>query len=165
MPPLRFALVFGVAISAWSEPIVLRIPPSSPFQTGGSFGHPGAGLSVFGQTFTMPAGTATLRDSLFSIGNAQGWPLDVRAYVMSWEGTKAGNTPLFESDVFTISSVSVGAFVLQPIEVNTHQLPLLAGNSYVAFLFALGAGFYPARSHRLVAEHIGSLFGWRLGHF
>ena len=63
---------------------------------------------------------------------------------MSWEGTKAGGTPLFESDVFTISSVSVGAFVLQPIEVNTHQLPLLAGNSYVAFLFALGAEIPPA---------------------
>ncbi|NEX92493.1 autotransporter-associated beta strand repeat-containing protein [Caulobacter sp. 17J65-9] len=91
-----------------------------------SFGD--SGTWTYGQTFTPGATEATLDSFTFYLSDFAG-AYDLKGYVATWDGTKAGSL-LFTSSATTTS----GGTAFAPLSFATGGLALTPGQQYVAFL-------------------------------
>ena len=101
----------------------------------GSIGLPGS--SAIGQTFVAPTENVMTSLSLYLGAHrlvANPGALQLRAYVMGWDGTRATGPVLHESEI----RFGAATAPLQRYDFAIPHLPLVAGQTYVAFLTTLG---------------------------
>ena len=126
-------MLLGLAIAA---PAAATIIDTTAIDRGNQFPFGLPNSATYGQTFLVPTGDGTMTGfSLFLRGRFAGsGPLNLRGYVASWDGEKAG-TLLYSSDVRTKdASAALAEFIF------TTSIPVIAGSRYVAFLSVSDAG-------------------------
>jgi hypothetical protein len=134
-----------LASSAHADVIVSTItgtgpgvtPPAWSGNTGfASWGPVGSGsATVYGETFTPPAGNPVFTGMTFEISNQSGSAIPFQAYVYAWNGAITGPA-LFTSVV--LSDPSMAGFVA--FTVTPPPLTLTPGNEYIAFFSTIGEG-------------------------
>ena len=87
--------------------------------------------TVFGQSFTVPAGTPLLNSFSFWLNAGGGWQPNVTfaAYVMGWDGSKAVGPVLWKSAAFSGPTTT-----MQRYDFKVPSLALTPGGQYIAFL-------------------------------
>lgn len=91
-----------------------------------TFGYPNT--ATYGQSFTAPADNV-LDDWTFYLAYAGGPPANFEFFVMSWNGSSANGTVLYQSGLETaVPGSGYAAFTVAP------DLTLTTGNQYVMFI-------------------------------
>lgn len=128
----------ALAVTAAASPVIAAttIDTTQPYTDSWSpFGS--QGTSAYGQTFTAGADNILDSFSLFLTGSTSN-PVDFRAFIYAWDGSKATGPQLFASSLQSF----LGSFAENPVEFifNTGGISLTPGSQYVAFLFADKSG-------------------------
>nr|WP_294501357.1 hypothetical protein [uncultured Rhodopila sp.] len=122
---LTFALMVAMATAAAAAPIDTTGSNTGPIY---AFGFPNT--ATYGETFTPDASQTTLTDFSMYLEDryAGSFPLNLRGYIATWNGSYAG-TILYESATQTMNA----AGTLQEFDFNP-DITLSSGSTYVAFL-------------------------------
>ena len=126
------ALAASSVLLAAPASAATSVDTTQPFTGAWSpFGDPDT--SAYGQTFTVGADNVLDSFSLYLTGGVTN-PVDFRAYIYGWDGSKATGTQLFASSLQSFT----GSLYDNPTEFlfSTGGLGLTTGAQYVAFLFA-----------------------------
>jgi hypothetical protein len=127
---VAFALAYAATASA--DPI--RIDTRGPDGLGevlvGNFGEPNA--ATFGQTFVAPANAGQLDRFTFFLFHDFGAPARFAGYVSEWDGEKATQPLLYQSGARELTTPHEAI----PVTFETGGIPVIPGQSYVAFLSA-----------------------------
>lgn len=127
-----------------------------------TWGTPGNGAPIYGQTSTPTAGDTVLDSVTFYINDA-GTGFDFTADVFAWNGTTTTGPALFTSSLQALPSLDGN----QAVTVSTGGIAVTPGDEYVAYFSTLGESgpgasdwevFYPEDIYS-GGEYVGSSDG------
>lgn len=125
-----FALAALAAASAVSAMSIDTTPAWNGSHSVAPFGEPDT--STFGQSITLGAEDGELVSFTFFLSALD---LDLRAYVIEWDGAKAVGPALFTSQTFNIGE---GFHGIKPVTVVADRIVLAAGKRYVLAVSSSG---------------------------
>jgi hypothetical protein len=102
------------------------------------WGTPDSGATpTYGQVFVDPAGNPFLQSMSFRISNGNATAIPFQAYVYNWTGTAITGNALFASSPQAVAPTGSSS-TFANVTVNTTNLQLTPGNTYVAFFSTIG---------------------------
>jgi hypothetical protein len=126
----------ALAWTPWAVAGPITIDTTGPDGPGpflaGSFGEPNA--ATVGQTFVAPLTAHQLDRFTLFLFHVEGGPARFAGYVGAWDGEKVSGPLLYASGETQVTQ----PLTLSPVTFVTGGIPVVPGQSYVAFLSASG---------------------------